>query len=188
MRLCKSPHAVGERAVSSARSLKLTRKNSSCGLAVLEELTRGIAGFYQSCRTCCAKIKDDSDGDRHCLRKKGEGISCSMCVLEDAEIVGFQTSDQGGCRVCDGHVDQWQIHVGADDLSGDDLSLRGIPRERAELWRRGRSLCGYQIFWGHPGPERGPKTEQQQAREQARNRKQHKTRVSQIARFTLPLL
>src|SRR5882762_1156171 len=99
-RLCKSSTLLVKELVNSARSLKLTRKNSS-GIGGLEELDGSFARLGDFVGHAAAEIKDHADGNGHIFGREGDDFLLDA-VLKHAEIVGFEAGDQAVVRVGDG--------------------------------------------------------------------------------------
>jgi len=78
MRLCRSSTLLVKVLMISARSLKLTRKNSSCGIRRLEKLQGGFLGLADFVGHTAAEIEDDADGNGDVFGEK-YWISCRRC-------------------------------------------------------------------------------------------------------------
>jgi hypothetical protein len=96
-RLCRSSTVLVKVRTSSARSLKLTRKNSSCGLAVVKNCEAASLALPNFVDHAAAEIEDDADGNgdifgtatytRYRLREKYL-ISCSTLFSKTRKFSG----------------------------------------------------------------------------------------------------
>src|SRR5689334_21188082 len=117
MRLCRSSTLFVNSLVSSARSLKLTRKNSSAVFAVLKNCSAAsLADFVAH---ASADVKNHSDRNGHVFGGKSFDLLLDV-VFKDAEVVRLEAGDQAVVGVGDRDVDQREAYVAAQYPAGLD--------------------------------------------------------------------
>jgi hypothetical protein len=94
--------------ISSAWSLKPTRKNSSCGFAVLRNC--------KAAAHAAAEIEDDADGNGHVFGREILDLLLDV-VFEDTKVVWQKACNKAVIRVGDSNVDKCQVHVNMDGLA-----------------------------------------------------------------------
>src|SRR5215470_12452900 len=122
MRDCRSSTLLVNAEVSSARSLKLTRKNSSCGFAVFVDLVGHAA----------AEVENDADRDGNVFGREGDDFLLDV-IFKHAEVVRVEAGNQAIVRIGDGDVDKREVDVGADGPTGPEGNGGGVAGDIAGL-------------------------------------------------------
>jgi hypothetical protein len=115
-RLCRSSTVLVKVRTSSARSLKLTRKNSSCGLAVVKNCEAASLALPNFVDHAAAEIEDDADGNGDIFGREIPDLLLDV-VFENTEVFGLKACNPAVMRVIDGNVDKRQVHIDWTDLS-----------------------------------------------------------------------
>ena len=133
--LCRSSTLLVKELVSSARSLKLTRRELVLRIGSLEKLQGGFLGLTDFVGHAAAEIEDDTNGYGDVFGREILDLLLDV-VFEDTEVIGLKACNQAVIRIGDGNVDKRQFHVDMDGLTLLNDPARCVMLSR----RRGRRI------------------------------------------------
>ena len=122
--------AIGERAGEFGAFIKADQEELVLGVGGLKELERGFASFVDLIGHAAGEIEDDADGNGDIFSGEADDLLFDV-VFEDAEIIRFESSYKAIVGICDGDVDEGEVHIGTNHLARMNFDGRRVAGDVA---------------------------------------------------------